>query len=103
MPILESVTYSAKLNNDSQEVYLYYKNSYLKLNKIFKINELDKLTMELFTRETIGNYTSDPYAKNDHKYSKEMQEIRKELRKLDQETKKDGGVVDWNRMLNDFM
>ena len=59
--------------------------------------------MELFTRETIGNYTSDPYAKNDHKYSKEMQEIRKELRKLDQETKKDGGVVDWNRMLNDFM
>ena len=59
--------------------------------------------MELFTRETIGNYTSDPCAKNDHKYSKEMQEIRKELRKLDQETKKDGGVVDWNRMLNDFM
>ena len=44
--------------------------------------------MELFTRETIGNYTSDPYAKNDHKYSKAMQEIRKELRKLDQETKK---------------
>ena len=44
--------------------------------------------MELFTRETIGNYTSDPYAKNDHKYSKEMQEVRKELRKLDQDTKK---------------
>ena len=59
--------------------------------------------MELFTRETIGNYTSDPYAKNDYKYSKEMQEIRKELRKLDEETKKDGGVVDWNSMLNDFM
>ena len=39
--------------------------------------------MELFTRETIGNYTNDPYAKNDHKYSKEIQEIRKELRKLD--------------------
>ena len=59
--------------------------------------------MELFTRETIFNYTSDPYAKNDHKYSKEMQEIRKELRKLDQETKKSGGVVDWNYMLNDMM
>ena len=29
--------------------------------------------MELFTRETIGNYTSDPYGTNDHKYSKEMQ------------------------------
>jgi len=39
--------------------------------------------MELFTRENIGNYTSDPYAKNDYKYSKEMQEIRKELRTLD--------------------
>ena len=59
--------------------------------------------MELFTIETIGNYTSDPYANNDHKYSKEMQEIRKELRKLDQKTKKDGGVVDWNHILNDFM
>ena len=59
--------------------------------------------MELFTRETIGNNTSDPYAKSDNKYSQEMQEIRKELRKLDQRTKKDGGVVDWNRMLNDFI
>ena len=83
MPILESVTNIAKQNNYPQEVYLYYGNSYLEL-KNFYINQ----TMELFTRETIGNYTSDPYAKNDHKYSQEMQEIRKELRKLDQETKK---------------
>ena len=59
--------------------------------------------MELFSRETIGNYNSGPYGKDDHKYSKEMQQIRKELRKLDQETKKDGGVVDWNKMLNDMM
>ena len=59
--------------------------------------------MELFTRETIGNYTRDPYKKNDHKYSKEMQEVRKALRTLDQETKKDGGVVDWNYMLNDII
>ena len=59
--------------------------------------------MELFTRENIGNYTSDPYPKNDHKYSKEMQEIRKELRKLDKETKTQGGVIDWNYMLNDMM
>ena len=44
--------------------------------------------MELFSRETIDNYTNDPYAKNGNKYSKGMQEIRKELRKLDQETKK---------------
>ena len=40
---------------------------------------------------------------NDYKYSKAMQEIRKELRKLDQEIKKDGSVIDWNRMLNDFI
>ena len=43
--------------------------------------------MEVFTRETVGNYMSDPYAKNDHKYLKEMQEIRKELCKIDQKTK----------------
>ena len=59
--------------------------------------------MELFTRENIGNYTNDPYAKNDHKYSKEMQDIRKELRKLDKETKAQGGVVVWNYILNDMM
>ena len=59
--------------------------------------------MELFTRENIGNYTSDPYAKNDYKYSKEIQEIRKELRKLDLKTKAQGRVVDWNYMLNDMM
>ena len=82
---------------------MYYEKSDLVLNTTIKNRHLDKKNMELFTRETIGNYTSDPYARNDHKYSKEMQEIRKELRKLDQETKKDGGVVDWNRMLNDFM
>lgn len=82
---------------------MYYENSYLELKPGFKIKYLDNKTMELFTRENIGNYTSDPYAKNDHKYSKEIQEIRKELRKLDQETKKDGGVVDWNYMLNDMM
>ena len=32
-----------------------------------------------------------------------MQEIRKELRKLDKKTKAQGGVVDWNYMLNDMM
>ena len=88
---------------------LYARSIFVLLEKLFRNKQrfqkkiLISKTMELFTRETIGNYTSDPYAKNDHKYSKEMQEVRKELRKLDQETKKDGGVVDWNRMLNDFM
>ena len=51
----------------------------------------------------IINFEIHDLTKNDHKYSQEMQEIRKKLRKLDQETKKDGGVVDWNLMLNDFM
>ena len=59
--------------------------------------------MELFTRENIGNYTSDPYAKNDPKYSRELKEIRKELHKLDKETKSQFGLVDWNYILNDFM
>ena len=59
--------------------------------------------IDLFTRETIGNYTNDPYAKNDNKYSKKLQEIRKELRKLDKRTKKAGGIVDWNYILNDFI
>ena len=27
----------------------------------------------------------------------------KKLRRMDEETKKDGGVVDWNYILNDFM
>jgi len=49
--------------------------------------------MELFTRETLGNFMSDPCENNDHEYSKEMQEIRKELRKLDQDTKKMEGVL----------
>ena len=59
--------------------------------------------MDLFTKENICNYIGDPDAKNDHKYSEEVLKIRKELRKLDQNTKKDGGVIDWNRILNDFM
>ena len=46
--------------------------------------------MDLFTKENIINYTNDPDAKNDHKYSEEMLKIRKELHKLDQNTKKDG-------------
>ena len=62
-----------------------YKNKNLEeLNKKLKQTILISKTMELFTRETIGNYTIDPYAKNGHKYSKEMQEKRKQLRKLDQ-------------------
>ena len=32
-----------------------------------------------------------------------MQKVRKEIRKIDKETKAQGGVIDWNYMLNDMM
>ena len=50
--------------------------------------------MDLWTRENIKNYTCDPDEENDKKYSKEMQKVRKEIRKLDKETKAQGGVID---------
>ena len=59
--------------------------------------------MDLWTKENIWNYTGDPDVESDKKYSKEMQKVRKEIRKIDKETKAQGGVIDWNYMLNDMM
>ena len=59
--------------------------------------------MELWTRKNIQNYTGDPDEESDKKYSIEMQKIRNEIRKLDKQTKSQGGVIDWNYMLNDMM
>ena len=59
--------------------------------------------MDSFTKENISNYTNDLDSKNDHKYLEKMLKIRKELHQLDQNTRKDDGVIDCNRMLNDFM
>ena len=59
--------------------------------------------MDLWTRENIRNYTGNPDEANDINYSLEQQEIRKAIRKLDIETKEQGGVIDWNYMLNDMM
>ena len=59
--------------------------------------------MDLWTKENIRNYTCDPDEANDINYSLEQQEIRKAIRKLDIETKEQGGVIDWNYMLNDMM
>ena len=59
--------------------------------------------MDIWTRKNIQNYTGDPDEESDIKYSKEMQKIRKEIRKLDKETKSKDGVIDWNYMLNDMM
>ena len=59
--------------------------------------------MDLWTRENIRNYTGDPDVESDKKYSKEMQKFRKEIRKIDIETKAQGGLIDCNFMLNDMM
>ena len=59
--------------------------------------------MDLWNRENFKNYTCDPEEESDKKYSKEMQKVRKEIRKIDIETKAQGGLIDWNFMLNDMM
>ena len=59
--------------------------------------------MDLWTRQNIQNYAGDPDEASDMNYSLEQQEIRKAIRKLDEETKAQGGVIDWNYMLNDMM
>ena len=56
--------------------------------------------MEIWTKDNIINYTSDPDEANDKKYPKELQAARKELREEDQAAKKDGGTVDWNYLLS---
>ena len=55
--------------------------------------------MDIWTKENIISYTSDPDEVNDKKYPKELQVARKALREEDQAAKKDGGTVDWNYLL----
>ncbi len=50
----------------------------------------------LWTKRNIMDYLSHPDESLDKNYSP----LR---RRMDEETKKDGGVVDWNRILNDFI
>ena len=57
----------------------------------------------LWTKRNIIDYLSHPDESLDKNYSPLRQKYRKELRRMDEETKKDGGVVDWNYILNDFM
>lgn len=56
--------------------------------------------MEIYTKQNIINYTSDPDEANDFKYDRKLQEARKALRKDDMEAKKDGGTVDWDYLLS---
>ena len=56
--------------------------------------------MEIYIKQNIINYTSDPDEANDFKYDKKLQEARKALREDDIEAKKDGGTVDWEYLLS---
>ncbi|MDC3084159.1 hypothetical protein OA323_00700 [Prochlorococcus sp. AH-716-N14] len=56
--------------------------------------------MDIYTKQNIINYTSDPDEANDFKYDKKLQEARKALRGDDMEAKKDGGTVDWDYLLS---
>ena len=53
--------------------------------------EMDAL--DLWTKKNIKNYLGDSDEKNDKK-------IRKLIREEDKKTKKMGGVIDWNYLLN---
>ena len=59
--------------------------------------------MDLWTKRNIMDYLSNPEESLDKNYSKERQKIRKAIRAEDEKTKKMGGVIDWNYMLNDMM
>ena len=51
--------------------------------------------MEIYTKQNIINYTSDPDEANDFKYDRKLQIARKALREDDMEAKRTGGTVDW--------
>ena len=54
----------------------------------------------LWTKRNILDYLRYPEESLDKNYSPIRQKYRKELRRQDEETKKQGGVVDWNYILN---
>ena len=56
--------------------------------------------LDLWTKKNIRNYLGDSDEKNDKKYPPSMQKIRKLIREEDKKTKKMGGVIDWNYLLN---
>ena len=57
----------------------------------------------LWTKRNILDYLRYPEESLDKNYSPIRQKYRKELRRQDEETKKQGRVVDWNYILNDLM
>ena len=57
----------------------------------------------LWTKRNILDYLRYPEESLDKNYSPIRQKYRKELRRQDEDTKKQGGVVDWKYILNDLM
>ena len=57
----------------------------------------------LWTKRNILDYLRYPDESLDKNYSPIRQKYRKEFRRFDEETIADGGTVDWNYILNDFM
>ena len=57
----------------------------------------------LWTKRNILDYLRYTDESLDKNYPSIRQKYRKELRRQDEETKKQGGVVDWNYILNDLM
>ena len=58
------------------------------------------MALDVYTKQNIINYTSDPDEANDFKYDRKLQEARKALREDDMEAKRTGGVVDWDYLLS---
>ena len=58
------------------------------------------MALDVYTKQNIINYTSDPDEANDFKYDRKLQQARKALREDDLEAKKDGGNVDWEYLLS---
>ena len=58
------------------------------------------MALDVYTKQNIINYTSDPDEANDFKYDRKLQEARKALREDDLEAKRAGGVVDWGYLLS---
>ena len=57
----------------------------------------------LWTKRNILDYLRYTEESLDKNYPPIRQKYRKELRRQDEETKKQGGVIDWNYILNDLM
>ena len=58
------------------------------------------MALDVYTKQNIINYTSDPDEANDFKYPKKLQLARKALREDDMEAKRTGGTVDWGYLLS---